>query len=481
MNSIKGNYLYSSFYQILSIILPLIVAPYIARVLGAEGVGTYSYYFAVANYFLLFSMLGYNNYGNRSIAKVRKDKDKLSETFFEIYIIQIMTSLIIIILYVFFLNKISNKTNLIAYILILYLLSATFDINWFFFGLEKFKLTVTRNLIIKIFTVFLIFTLVKNKDDLWKYTLIMTLSTLVSNLFLLPFLKQYILLKKVDFKKITKHFKPILIMFLPVIAYSIYKIMDKVMLGNISTHIEVGYYENAEKITMIPLGLITSLGNVMLPRMSFLVATGQKEKSKNYTDFSLIFVTVLASAMVFGILGISDIFVPIFLGNEFYPSIKVVNILTIMVFFTSWASVVRTQYLLPHYKDKEYVIPMFIGAILNLIINIILIPKYQATGAAIGTIVAEASVMIMQAILIRKDYNVLKPIKKAFSSILIGFTMFLIIKSVGYILNPSILTLLIQIIIGTIYYITIYILVEFKKQSDISKYLKTTINTFIKR
>ena len=188
--SIKKNFLYNVFYQILTMLLPLFTAPYIARVIGAEGVGIYSYSSSIANYFVLLAMLGLVNYGNRSIAQVRDNKELLSQTFFNIYALQVITSLIMIVGYVFYINTFVTENIVIFYIQLFLIIATILDINWFFFGLEQFKLTVTRNTIIKLLTVVCIFIFVKDSNDLWIYTVIMAGGTLLSQLMLWFFIKK---------------------------------------------------------------------------------------------------------------------------------------------------------------------------------------------------------------------------------------------------------------------------------------------------
>jgi O-antigen/teichoic acid export membrane protein len=175
---VKKNFIYNFIYQILILILPLITVPYVSRVLGADGVGTYSYTYSIAYYFMIIAMLGLNNYGNRRIAKVRDNKEDLSKEFWSIYKLQLITSSIMIILYFLYVSLFATKYKLIAFIQILYVASSMLDINWFFFGIEKFKLTITRNTIIKVFSLILIFIFVKNENDLWKYTTILSSSIL---------------------------------------------------------------------------------------------------------------------------------------------------------------------------------------------------------------------------------------------------------------------------------------------------------------
>ena len=258
IQSIKKNFLYNAFYNILVLILPIITAPYISRVMGAEKIGVYSYSYSIVSYFGLFILLGLSNYGNRTVASVRENREKLSKTFCAIYGMQIIMGLLVILLYLIYIIYFSsNKT--MAIIQLIYLLSVTLDINWFFFGLEQFKLTVTRNTIIKIITMILIFTFVNNKNDIYIYAIIMQIGPLTGQLILWRFLKKYIDISIPCISDIKKHIKPNIVLFIPVIALSLYTIMDKVMLGLLSNMIEVGYYENANKLTTIPTMAITSL------------------------------------------------------------------------------------------------------------------------------------------------------------------------------------------------------------------------------
>ena len=186
---IKKNFMYNAAYQILLIILPLITTPYISRVIGVQGIGIYSYTYSIANYFVMFAMLGINNYGNRSVAKARENREELNYTFSSILLFHFIVSIIAILGYAVFILSTVNKENSFIFILqFFFVISSFFDINWFFFGMEQFKLTVVRNTFIKVLSVFLIFLFVKSKDDLWLYTLILVFSNLVSQLALWPFL-----------------------------------------------------------------------------------------------------------------------------------------------------------------------------------------------------------------------------------------------------------------------------------------------------
>ena len=452
MNDIKKNFIYNIAYQILILIIPLVTVPYISRVLGSSGVGIYSYTYSIVYYFMIFAMLGLNNYGNRTIAKVRDDKKKLSKTFKEIYCMQIITSLTMIALYFIYLIIFDVKYKEIALIQSIYVISCVFDINWFFFGIERFKLTVTRNTIIKILSLILIFLLVKDKNDVWIYTLIVSSSILLSQLFLWPFVGKYVDNEKVEFKNIIKHLKPCLKLFLPVIAVAIYKVMDKTMIGWFSNVSEVGFYENAEKIINVPNAIISALGTVMLPRMSNLYANNKDSESRVMIDKSIKLMMFLAFAMVFGLICISKDFSLLFFGIGFSKSGIIIILLSITILFLSWGNVIRTQYLIPKEYDKIYIESAFLGAIVNLICNLIFIPKYASIGACFGTILAELAVTLYQTISIKDEL----PIKKYIHDIIPFFIksgiMFIIIYPFNFMNLNHLIRMFIQVILASIVY-----------------------------
>lgn len=467
MNKLRKNFFYNIIYQVLILILPLITVPYVARVLGADGVGIHSYTYSISYYFMLIAMLGLNNYGNRSIAKVRDNKDELSKTFWSIYLLQFIVSTLMVITYLIYIILFNIRYKQIAVIQIFYVISSIFDINWFFFGLEKFKITIIRNTIIKIISLVSIFLFVRNSDDLWVYTLILSGSTFLSQIILWPYIKKYVNFTKIKIIDILKHLKPCLILFIPVIAVSIYKIMDKIMLGNMASIVEVGYYENAVKIIDVPKGIITSLGTVMLPRMSNMIAKGEEEKIKMYIGKSLQVIMFLALPITMGLIAISDDFILIFLGNNFTKTGTLIKYLAISLIFLSWANVIRTQYLIPKERDKDYIISVILGAIVNLVMNIILIPRYASIGACYGTICAELIVMLYQTYKVKNELNISVYIKNIMIFVINSLIMFIIVDLLNYIPMSIYYRLILQVIIGIIIYIVLnfkYIitLVDFK-------------------
>ena len=333
----------------------------------------------------------------------------------------------------------------------IYLLSVLLDINWFFFGIEKFKITISRNIIIKVLSLILIFVFVKDSNDLWKYTLLMSGSTFISQAYLWLYIKKYIKFSKPSLKKIINNLKPCLILFIPIISYSIYRVMDKTMIGIFSNTIELGNYESAEKIINIPISFITALGTVMLPHMS---KTNNKEYEKKIMDtFRLTFFFVIP--MCFGIFIVSSDFSTIFFGKEFEITGNIIKLLIPTIIFTSIANVIRTSYLIPKEDDKIYVYSTIIGAVVNLVLNLIFIRRYGAYGACIGTIVAEFFVMFYQ-IVYTKNFIEYKKVVEIFIKYLCkSMAMSLVIIVIGCLIENIYLKLLLQVFIAALFYFCI--------------------------
>lgn len=481
MGTVQKNFLYNVVYQILIILLPLITAPYISRTLGATAVGIYSYTNSVAYYFLMAAMLGISNHGNRSVAAVRDDQKKLNHVFSSIFSLQSLTFIVSIVGYVIYIFLFCKDNKVIAALQIFYVLSGLFDVSWLFFGLEKFKLTVTRNILIKLGTVLCMFIFVHTPDDLWKYTLIMSVGTLFSQMYLWAYVNKYVKFEKVRVKDIFENLKPVLILFVPVLAYSIYKVMDKIMLGNMSIYAEVGYYQNAEKIVNIPMGIITAFGTVMLPRMSNIVAKGDSKKTEEYIRISIKLVTVLCSSIAFGLMGISGVLAPVYLGADFSACSSVIMLLSITVFFIAWANVVRTQYLIPCHYDRVYVLSTAIGAVLNLFTNYALIPKFQSNGAAIGTIIAEFSVMFVQVFSVRKILPVWKYIALYIPVMLIGVLMMLIVQNIALIMGSTFLTLVVQVVVGVVIFCSLLLVYFMFSKDELYGLIKDTLHKKVEK
>ena len=451
MNDVKKNIAYNLAYQILAIVLPLITAPYLSRVIGAEGVGIYSFSHSMALYFTYITLLGLTNYGNRAIAAVQDDYEERSRLFCEIYCMQLIcfaVSISAYLIYTFFFSL----DKMAALIMTCTVVSSVFNINWFFFGMEKFKLTVVRNSVIKVLTVIAIFVFFRDRNDIYVYVGIMSLGFLASQMYLWPFLKSMVRIQRPKLKNVVAHFKPNLILFIPVIAISIYNIMDKVFLGYMSTMEQVGYYENAERIITVTVATIAAIGTVMLPRISALVAENKADESKQYLDKTMLVVLAYGNAVMFGVFAVAKEFSVVYYGEDFIQTGVVMCYLAVTVVFRGCANVVRTQYLIPNKKDTVYLISVILGAIVNLIINLLLIPRLHAVGAAIGTICAETVVCMYQILCVRHALSLVKYVKWEFVFAMMGVVMFLCIHFMPVPEN-DILALGLHVTVGAAIYI----------------------------
>lgn len=453
MSSVKKNYFYNLIYQFLTYCNALLVTPYITRVLGAANNGIYSYNHSIANYFVLFAMLGVNNYGNRSIAMAKDDREELDRTFSEIYTFQFLTSIIMLFAYAIYFLFIVKEDQLNVMIQVMYVSSALFDVNWFFFGMEKFKLTVTRNSIIKLLTMASVFLFVKEREDLWIYTVIMSAGYLVSAGALWPYLHRYVTYRRPGIKDVVKHIKPNLVLFVPVIAISVYNTMDKVMLGNLTNKEQVAFYDKSEEVMQIPNTFINALTMVMLPRMTSLMKHKEIEKGRQYITNSMKFAIMMSCATSFGLAAVAYDFVPLFFGKEFAPCATLIIWLAPIGVIKAWANVIRTQYLIPNCKDRIYVVSVVSGAIVNVIMNLLLIPHLGAVGAVIGTIAAETCVMLYQTINVREELPVLSYIRQNIVFPIIGFVMFIVIRLLETIWRQGVLSLIAQIGLGAAIYL----------------------------
>ena len=452
MSRIKTNIIYNLLYQVLILLIPLITAPYLSRVLGVKGIGVYSYVSSIAYYFFLFITLGLNNYGNRCIAKCEKNKKDLGKMFFSIYTMQLIIGIIMISAYcVYTVSFASNEFKLFFVLYFPYILSAVLDINWFYYGLTEFKFTTIRSTVIKIISLFFIFIFVKTKNDLAIYFLIMGLSYLLSNLLLWTRIRRYVIFYKPTFHETFVHLKPNLILFIPILAISIYRVMDKIMIKELSGILENGYYENADKIITMALTGFSAVATVMMPSVSSMVASGNSTKLKQLLRDSMQVSMALGIGMMFGLMAIGPVFAPLFFGKEYFESGILIQLLAVTVVISGWKVVLKSQYLIPYEKDTPYVVSLVVGAIVNVICNLYFIPRYAARGAVVGTIIAELAGFLIQTIIASKDINIVTLLKNALFFLPSGVIMCVLSYSIVCMV-PGIVGLLLAIMIGVISY-----------------------------
>jgi O-antigen/teichoic acid export membrane protein len=414
MSTLKKNFLYVLLQQFVLMGLPFLTIPYISRVLGPHAIGHYSYSFSYITLFINIFLLGSNLYAVREIANVKSDKQQLSRSFSEIFSIRTILLLIALIVYCLCILFIW-KGDPIFYWQSLNIIGAFFDITWLFQGLEKFKKVVTRNILLKLIGFGSVFIFVKDKNDLILYTIIMGTAVIVGNLVLFYRLNEYVRLTiKMTKIAVKRHLKQMLILFIPSFSAMIYSVLDKTMLGIMSTNLEVGYYEQAYKIVYIISSLINISGIVMLPRTTALIAEKRFEKLIQILQDGITFSFFLVLPITFGFLVISQDFVLWFLGDKFRPSGTIAIIMAPIIIFKSLGVILGSWYLVPMKKNKEYTLPIVIGAVLNFLLNILLIPSYGSKGAALATTITEGLILGVQLWFLKDVLDIKSRIKSGF-------------------------------------------------------------------
>ncbi len=455
MKSVKANFIWNSAYQLLLIVIPLITTPYLSRVLGPEPIGVYSYSFSVANYFVLFATLGMGSYGVRVIAAASDDKTKRSEVFWGAYACQVFVSIVIVLaygIYTVFLNPLGGVVVALAWMP--WVLSAGLDVSWLFFGVEDFKLPTMRSAFTKIISVIAIFLFVKSSADLSVYCFLIAISYLLNSVLIWPFVRRIVDFYKPSFKEILQHFWPNVRLFAPVVAVSVYSSLNKIMLGTISGMDQAGFYEYSEKLSKMPLSLVTALGTVMLPRMTSSLAEGNRNQALGMLSRSMFVMQGAAMAMAFGIAAIAPVFTIVFFGAGFEPCMYIMPILCVVIPLIAASNVIGVQYMLPNYSDRAYTVSVFFGATANVLVNLLLLPRFGAIGAAVATVAAEAMVLCFQCWVVRTELPLGVYFRSSIPFILIGCLMFLLVRSIPsiFVISGSLL-LIVQIATGGIFYL----------------------------
>lgn len=465
------NYLYNASYQIFILLVPLLTTPYLARVLGPTGVGINAFTNSVIQYFILFGSVGVNLYGNRQIAFVRDKKAELTNTFYEIFVMRVTT---IVLAYVAFLIFLSLSGQYHVYYLAqsVSIIAAAFDISWFFMGVENFSVTVIRNFVVKIITLICIFTFVKSYSDLTIYILILSLSLLVGNMTLFPNLRKYIGKLQLKRLNIIQHVRPSIALFIPQIATQIYLVVNKTMLGSMTSVQASGYFDQSDKMIKIVLAVVTATGTVMLPHVANAFMRGETEKTKSYLYKSFMFVSVISIPMMFGIMAIANKFVPLFFTSRFVVVAPLMTVEAVVILLIAWSNVLGTQYLVPTNQNRAYTISVILGAIINIIINIPLILMWGAMGAAVATVLSEFTVTGYQLYAVRSQISFSKLFKDTYKFIIAGVVMFIVVKTIDNNTQSTWIMLIIEVIIGVIVYMVVLLLTHTSIIKDAKSLLK---------
>ncbi len=477
--SLKMNFVFQTLYQVIILVIPLVVSPYLTRALGDTSLGIYTYTYSIAYYFVLFAMLGISKHGQRVIATRKNDETALRKTFWSLYFVHSLFSVLAIALYIGFVFLFGGEYKTVYLIQIVYVVSALFDVTWLFYGLENFKSVVIRNLIIKVAECVCIFVFVKSSADLVIYTIIMSVSICAGQLVMIP--QALVWVKPIKFSRqdIKEHVKPLFVLFIAVVATSLYTVFDKTLLGYMTNKENVAFYEYSNKIITVPQTVISVVATVLFPRACACLANGEVEKSQRYMNFSLHFTNIVGIGSIFGLLGVSKLFAVLYYGNEFAICGNLIMALSPVIYIVGLGAILRIQYMIPNHMDTQYILSMVLSAVTNIAVSVALIPVLGIYGTVLGTIFAELVGLVFQLIVCRKFLSIKKVVLTLIPYLVCSAVMFGAIYLVRTFLNSTWWDLILQIAVGIVVYFAlcaVYLLTLSPIKNDLKNALRRKKN-----
>ncbi len=458
--SIKKNYIYNLTYQILILFIPVITTPILARTIGDSGAGVVSFVESIATYFIMIGTPGVAILGQREISYVQDDRKSRSEIFWSIKSLELITSVIALLAYVVF-SSFQTKNQTIYFAFAFSILATVVDVSWFFQGIEEFGKIVFRNLIIKMLNIVYILIFVKTPSDAYKYAFGLAFFTFLANASLWGYIPKYV--DAPNFMKIKpwNYIKSAIILFLPTIAIKVYTVLDKTMIGTITrSDAQNGNYEYATQASRLLLAVVTAIGTVMIPRIGYHFKRNEKDQIEILMYKSYRAVMLIAVPMCLGLVFVADKFIPWFLGPKLYRVADLLKILSMLFIAIGLSTVTGTQYMVPTMRQNKLTASVCVGAVVNFILNMFLISRYKANGAAIASVIAEFSVTFVQFIFVRKEISFLKVLKNSTKYILAGAFMSLGLFYESKIFSPNIISTLVMVASGGLIYVISLILLK---------------------
>ena len=464
------NYLYNLSYQILTIILPIVTVPYVTRIFTSEALGNYVFYNSIVSYFSLFAMLGIGVYGTKQIAAA----SDVSSAFWNIYAIQLIASILAISVYVISIFSIPQMGGILPLIVGITLFANMIDISWLFSGKEDFKKITIRNVVIRLIGVISIFTFVKSSDDLYLYVFLIVIFDFLGQFVMWVPAKKFIKRPSFNAKVIKKNLHPIVLLFLPQVAISLYVVLDRTLLGLLGSYSDVGIYEQGQKLISILLKVVSSLGVVMLPRVANLLSERRDKEAQNMVKFSFILYNLIIFPMIFGLIAVNEVFVKLFLGQNFQDVKYVLYVIVFNIMFVGWTNILGYQVLVVRNKNKEFMLSTTIPAFVSVAVNIAVIPFFGYIGASITSVVVEILVFAIQWYysrnIINKNLLFNKDLVKIILSSLVMFGAVMFCKmTLGF---DGIVGLVIYLAVGGISYLGMLFLLKTVNIKEMKEMLK---------
>ncbi|MCT3342147.1 flippase [Lactobacillus johnsonii] len=446
------NYFYNLSYQVLSLIVPLVTSAYVSRTLQPAGVGANAFTGSIIQYFVLLANMGIGYYANRQIAYVRENKEKLSQTFWEIQILKTLMTLAAYICFEIFMIFYTKQSGYM-WAQSINLVAVAFDISWFYDGLENFKITVLKNSLVKLGSTAAIFIWIKGPNDVILYILILALSTLLGNLTLWPDVFKDTEYVKARFLNPWRHFLPMVELFIPQIAVQVYVQLNRTMLGVMVSEKASGYYQYSDNLVKLLISFATASGAVLLPHVANAVAHGDLKGVNRMLYKSFDFISAIAYPMTFGLAAISLTLAPKYYGPGYGPVGQAMMIESIIILMIAWSNAIGVQYLLPLNKNKEFTISVTLGAIVNIVLNFPFIELWGLNGAMVATVASEVSVTLYQLWVIRKIVNYKLLFWGTWKYLVSSILMFIVVFAMNRFVSNTWLMLLLEVSVGGIIYI----------------------------
>ena len=447
--NLRKNYLYTVALQLVSMLAPLVTAPYVARVLGSDGVGTYSYVLSVATAFSLFAALGLSAYGLREVSRVRDDAAAVSRLFWELTRLRLVTTLLTGGVYIL-LCLWSGEWRLYGAMGLL-ILATGLDLTWFFQAMERFGTLMLRHLAVKVLGVALVFALVRSEGDVVTYALIQTGTTLLSHLLLWPYLRGMV--GRPQSGRVFAHLRPSLVYFVPAVATSVYTVLDKTMLGVITRDMaQNGYYESAHKIIRLLLSLLTSLNVVVGVRTSYLFGKQREGEVRTHLLDTYRFMCALAFPLCGGLMACGYGFAVSFFGADFAAAGGMLTLFAPLLFLIGTSNVLGSLYLTPGGYRRLSNRAILTGAGVNLLLNLLCIPRLGGYGAVAASVAAELVITALYLRFTHPFVSAWRLLRVAGRYALYGGAVFAVAWGVGQGMPPTFLTVLAQAAVGVVTY-----------------------------
>ena len=486
-DNIKKSSFFNITIKLLTYLIPLVLMPYLYRVLGVTLVGTYDYQYAFVTYFMLVAAFGFTEYGTKRISTATNDVDEMSKRFWSILYSKILLGLLSLGVYfvLVYCGVFGPAKDYQSYsILSLFIVSSILDITYLYQGIENFKSIALRTLLVKIINLILIFCLVKTSDDFIIYVIIMSVCMVFSSLIMFLPLYKYVKRPSFDLKNILMDLKGSLVFFISALAISLYTTMQKTILGALTNETEVGYFSSAMKIKDVITAISYAIIPIFYSRASYLIAMNKEDEAKNimYKCFNAIYDFIFPATC--GLICIANVFVPLYFSKEAEATILLLQVSSLALVFIAMSSILNYVYFMPNNKIKITNFIYLGAALFNFAITFLLVHFFSSLGASIAVVLTEAFVATLSAFFSYKFVNfktIFKLLFKPFIASLIMMGMYFLLNYFLVKLISPTITMFILIIFSMLLYYGLLLLFKDNFAFNFTKNIMSSIKNKFKK